>query len=432
MPSRAEIRSGFETALRAVSLVILVWMFWLSLDRSRVEKVVTSTSANLPVALRDWSRAGIAPDRIEARFDSTSETRDLDWLRALKGSGSDVKWSGNLPSIGINVLAVASPRGGWSVNSAASAKSAIQISDEVGPLDSAVAANGGARFSIPSASGSIKAAVGGSRASIALDDSVQVKRVLVLGNAGWEAKFVVAALEEDGWKVDSDMRVAPAVNVTQGSLSPIDTARYSAVIALDGVAASRASELARYVNSGGGVVLAGTTGSLDAFAAIRAGGTGRVQSPSAIESEPGSTTLASLSIIPIAGLSGDAIALERRNGVIAAAARRFGSGRVLQEGYVDTWRWRMGGGDDSPAQHRAWWTKTVASVAYAPHYTRQAASVSDPAPVARLIESLGPSSATSGQSLANAAGSISLWLLFAILSISLLAEWASRRLRGSR
>jgi hypothetical protein len=228
------------------------------------------------------------------------------------------------------------------------------------------------------------------------------------------------------------MHIAPGVNVTQGVLSPIDTARYSAVIALDGVAASRASELARYANSGGGVVLAGATGSLDAFGAIRAGSTGRIQTPSAIESEPGSTTLASLSIVPIAGLRGDAIALERRNGVVAAAARRFGSGRVLQEGYVDTWRWRMGGGDDSPAQHRAWWTKTVASVAYAPHYARQAASASNPAPVARLIESLGPSSTTSGQSLANAAGSISLWLLFAILSISLLAEWASRRLRGSR
>ena len=30
------------------------------------------------------------------------------------------------------------------------------------------------------------------------------------------------------------MRVAAGVNVTQGSLSPIDTARFSAVIALDG------------------------------------------------------------------------------------------------------------------------------------------------------------------------------------------------------
>lgn len=432
MPSRAEIRGGFETALRAVSLIILAWMFWLSLDRGRVEKVVTLSSANLPVELRNWSRAGIAPDRIEVRFDSTPDTRDLDWLRALKGSGSNVKWSGNLPSVGINVLAVASPRGGWAVNSAASTKSAVQISDDVGPLDSAVAANGGARFSIPAASGSIKAAVGGSRASTPLDDSAQVKRVLVLGNAGWETKFVVAALEEDGWKVDSDMRIAPGVNVTQGSLSPIDTARYSAVIALDGVAASRASELARYANSGGGVVLAGAAASLEAFAAMRAGGTGRIQSPSALQSEPGSTTLASLSIIPIAGLRGDAIALERRNGVITAAARRIGSGRVVQEGYVDTWRWRMGGGDESPVQHRAWWTKTVASVAYAPHYLREVASVSNPAPIARLIESLGPSSRTTGRSLANAAGSISLLLLFAILSISLLAEWASRRLRGSR
>lgn len=432
MPSRADIRSGFETALRALSLVILAWMFWLSLDRSRPESVVKSGAANLAAAVRNWSRAGTAPDRINARLESTPDVRELDWLRALEGSGSDVNWSGELPSAAINAQAVASPRGGWSVNTAAPAKSAIQIADDVGPLDSTVAANGGARFSIPSASGAITAMVGGTRARVQLDDSIQIKRILVLGSAGWETKFVVAALEEDGWKVDSDMRVAPGVNVTQGSLSPIDTARYSAVIALDGVAASRASELARYAASGGGVILAGASGSLDAFSSLRAGGTGRVQSPSAIESEPGSTTLASLSIIPIAGLRGDAVVLERRNGVIAAAARRFGAGRVVQEGYVDTWRWRMGGSDESPAQHRAWWTKMVAGVAYAPHYTRQVVASSDPAPVASLIEALGPSSTTRGQSLASAAGSISLWLLFAILSISLLAEWASRRLRGSR
>jgi hypothetical protein len=432
MPSRAEIRGGFESGLRVLSLLILGWMFWLSLERGRPEKIVTLSSANLTSALRDWSRAGIAPDRIDARFDSTPNPRDRAWLRALESSGSDVRWSGDLPSAAINTHAVASPRGGWTVSAAAPSKSSIQLLDDVGPVDSAIASSGGARFLIPSASGSITAKVGGTHARATLDDSVQIKRVLVLGNAGWETKFVVAALEEDGWKVDSDMRVAPGVNVTQGSLSPIDTARFSAVIALDGIASSRASEIIRYANSGGGVVLAGSTASLDAFAAIRAGTTGRVQAPNVTESEPGSMTLSSLSIVPIAGMRSDAIALERRNGVIAAAARRSGGGRVIQEGYVDTWRWRMGGADESPEQHRAWWTRMVASVAYAPHYARPGAVESDAAPVAQLFDALGGPSRMPGQSLANAAGSISLWMLFVILSLSLLAEWASRRLRGSR
>ncbi|HEY0241472.1 MAG TPA: hypothetical protein VGC52_02295, partial [Gemmatimonadaceae bacterium] len=99
-------------------------------------------------------------------------------------------------------------------------------------------------------------------------------------------------------------------------------------------------------------------------------------------------------------------------------------------GYVDTWRWRMSGGDDSPAAHREWWTRLVSSVAYAPTVGAARESV-DNAPNARLIEALGAPSQPAA-SLATAAGSISLWLLFAILSLSLLAEWASRRLRGLR
>lgn len=431
MRSRAEVRGKIETALRAVSLTILAWMLWLSLDRGRPEAVVSARSANLASAVRGWSRAGIAADRIAVQLDSTPSPLEREWLRALRGAGSDVRWSGDLPAAAVSVQAVASPRGGWNVLTAAPGKTRVRIADDIGTLDTADARSGGARFAVPSASGVIHAKVGGTTARAPLGDSVQVKRVLVIGSAGWESKFVVAALEEDGWKVDSDMYVARGANVRQGSLSPIDTSRYSAVVALDGSAASRASEIARYAASGGGVILAGSAGSLDAFTQIRAGAPGRAQSAPALESEPGSTTLRSLSVIPIASLRGDAIVLERRDGIIAAAARRHDAGRVLQEGYLDTWRWRMSGGDASPAEHRAWWTRAVASVAYAPHFASASNVVIDDAPVARLVEALGPSSGRPGSALA-AAGSVSLWWLFALLSFCLLAEWASRRLRGSR
>jgi hypothetical protein len=241
---------------------------------------------------------------------------------------------------------------------------------------------------------------------------------------------VVAALEEAGWKVDADMRVAPTVDVTQGPISPIDTSRYSAIIALDGTAASRASDIIRYVSSGGGLILGGTSGSLDAFASVRPGATGNVQTPSALEGEPGSATLKSLPVLPIVALRSDAVKLESRDGVTTSAARRQIEGRVLQDGHIDTWRWRMSGGDNSPAEHREWWTKAVSSVAYAP-VVRRAEVFNDNAPVTRLIAALGPQSQTS-PSLASHARSISLWLLFAILSLSLLGEWTSRRLRGSR
>ena len=178
------------------------------------------------------------------------------------------------------------------------------------------------------------------------------------------------------------------------------------------------------------MILSGAAGSLEAFVSVRPGATGTVQIPSSLEGEPGSATLKSLPVVPIVALRSDAVRLESRDGVTTSAARRHNQGRVLQDGRIDTWRWRMSGGDNSPAEHRAWWTKTVSSVAYAP-VVQPAEVANDNAPVTRLIAALGPQSQT-GPTFASQAGSISLWLLFAILSLSLLAEWTSRRLRGSR
>lgn len=430
MPSRAEIRGTLELALRATSIAILGWMLWLSLDSGRPELAVSAHSANLASALRDWSSAGVAPDRVAIRLDSTPSRVERDWMRALGHSGSSVSWSGNLPASAVAVHPVASPRGGLTVLVAAPSANRVTIEDELGLIEGATAAGGGALFGVPSAVGRVLAKVGSTRARAVTADSIRLGRVLVLGNAGWESKFVTSALEEAGWKVDAVMRVAPSVAVTQGALSVIDTSRYSAVVALDGSAVSQSSEIRRYVASGGGLVLGGATGSLDAFASLRAGVAGRVQTPSVLDAQPGSTTLESLSLLPIGSLRRDAVRLDVRRGATAAAARRHGSGRVVQQGYIDTWRWRMSGGDNAPAAHREWWTRLVSSVAYAP-IVRSADETADNAPNARLIEALGPPSRPSA-SLATAAGSISLWLLFAILSISLLGEWASRRLRGLR
>jgi len=384
----------------------------------------------LTAALRSWSIAGIAPDRAAIQLDSTPTPAARDWMKALAHSGTQVAWKGNLPPTAVSVQPIASPRGGLRVLAAAPNANRVAINDDLGLIEGASAHSGGASFDVPSASGNLVAITGGSKAKSDPADSIRIGRVLVLGAAGWEAKFVVAALEENGWKVDADMRVAPSVDVTQGSTASIDTARYSAVIALDGSAASRASDIARYVNSGGGLILAGTATSLEAFAGLRAGATGNIQTASILEAEPGTATLKSLALVPIVSLKPDAIRLDSRDGVTTSAARRHNSGRVLQAGYVDTWLWRMSGGDNGPADHRNWWTKSISSVAYAP-VVKEAAVGNDNAPVARLIEALGPQSQTA-TSLASHARSISLWLLFAILSISLLGEWASRRLRGSR
>jgi hypothetical protein len=129
-------------------------------------------------------------------------------------------------------------------------------------------------------------------------------------------------------------------------------------------------------------------------------------------------------------MKGDAVALDRRGNDVAVAARRYLGGRVVQLGYLDTWRWRMSGGENSVAEHRKWWSNVVAGVAYAPALAR--ASVTDNAPVANLVETLGPSTSASKAALASSAAPVSLWWLFALLSMSLLAEWVSRRTRGVR
>jgi len=352
-------------------------------------------------------------------------------MRALNRSGTSVEWKGNLAASAVAAQPIASPRGGIRALAAAPNLNRVSIEDDLGLIEGATAHSGGASFEIPVASGNLVARVGGTRATADPVDSVKIGRVLLIGSAGWESKFVTAALEEDGWRVDADIRVAPSVDVTQGAPASIDTSRYSAVIALDGAAASRASDIARFVSSGGGLVLAGAAGSLEAFSALRAGTPGSVQTPSVLEGEPGSLTRKSLALMPIASLKADAIRLEATDGVTTSAARRHNQGRVLQEGYLETWRWRMSGGDKSPAEHREWWTRAVASVAYAP-VVRGLVSNNDNAPFARLVEAVGPASQAT-TSIGSHARTISLMLLFAAaLAVSLLTEWLSRRLRGAR
>jgi hypothetical protein len=200
------------------------------------------------------------------------------------------------------------------------------------------------------------------------------------------------------------------------------------VIALDASAASRALEIGRYVASGGGLILARGAASIGAFSALRPGTPGRAQSPPGPSSGPVSRR--SLPLVPLVNLRNDAARLEQRGSLTATAARRHAMGRVLHQGYSDTWRWRMNGDDRSVEEHRAWWTNAVASVAH--RDMRAWADTLDNAPLARLVATLGPSSAPRAQSLSSAAGSVPMWWLLAGLIAALLAEWASRRLRGAR
>lgn len=397
-----------EHVLRGVLLVALAVMLWMSLhppvniDGSAIDAHGITTSD-----LANWSRAPLAPKRINVRFDSIPSRVQRVWLGALAGAGSMVSWNGELIPIMAQLEPVARPGGGARVRVAAPVGTSAIISDDVGAVDTAQIANGGGTLTLASNARSIVARANGSAASAAMGDSVLLRKVLVIGAAGWESKFTAAALEEEGWKVDVLARVAPAVEITSGAAASIDTSRYSAVIALDATAEPYAARLTEFVRSGGGLIVA-----------------------------PGAAT--SSAVAPLQAVGPEAVVLEKRGATPTVAARRFGAGRLLQVGYEDTWRARMTGGDSAVTKHRRLWTRLVSDVAYAPRVRGVTDASANPAmlrddvaPMAELtasvrLRSSGNASAITGR------GRID-WtvLLFVILSLTLMGEVASRRFRGA-
>jgi hypothetical protein len=181
---------------------------------------------------------------------------------------------------------------------------------------------------------------------------------------------------------------------------------------------------------GGGVVLARQAASLDAMASLRAGSIGSEEAR--LTTPGGSITLATMPLAPVTSLRNDAVVVERRVGAIALAARRIGAGRVLQSGYEDTWRLRIGGGDESVRDHRQLWNGFVSRVAYAPRAPRPAVTASeDQAPMIGLVAALGPNALSRPATNLSNGRSASMVLLFALFALALFGEIASRRLRGA-
>jgi hypothetical protein len=435
MPSRAEVRVRLEQVLRGVVIVVLAALLWQSLHEQSDSERQSVAARSVRNALAKWSALGRAPSGIHVQMDSMPSPLERAWLGALAGAGSSVTWSGDLPPVMIDAQPVASPAGGTKVIMAAPSGSSVVLRDEVGVIDTVRAESGGAGLTLESAAGLVTARVKGSPASTVSPGSIVLHRILVVGNAGWESKFVVAALEEEGWKVDAFIRVAPGVDVTQGSAVVIDTSRYSAVVALDGAASTYANRIIEFARTGGGVVLAPPAASLDAMAPLRAGTVGRATSEARAVQSGGAVTLATLALSPITSLRSDAIPLERRAGAVAIAARRIAAGRSLQLGYEDTWRWRMGGGDGAVRDHRLWWTGLVSSVAYASRFPRATTiAPTDEAPMIGLVAAVGPASPAG--SILTGSGSPPDWpdwpaWLFALLALALVGEVGSRRLRGT-
>jgi hypothetical protein len=270
------------------------------------------------------------------------------------------------------------------------------------------------------------------RARVSPAPRPRAKQVVVLARAGWEGKFVAAALEQRGFTIAARFSVRPDTAVRQGIPTRFDTAQVGVVVALDATAAAYADALSAFVQHGGGVILGPEAARAAAFAALRTGATGPRLTPELL-TIPDSAPRRALPLEPITVLSATSVGIERRGSLVAVAARRVGIGRVVQVGYDDTWRWRMTGPEGSEKAHRGWWAGLVAAASPQAVPTAFDGQSAGDAPAARMVAALGPADPAVASLAPSAPPSKPglPWWWGAVALAALLGEWASRRLRGA-
>ena len=438
----ASLRVHFERAARVLAFVALLAAWWLtgrpsaSNAAANNEAVNTTDPARIAELVADPSRTSL---HVNLRDVPNATSRAV--LHAAREAGLSVAWRANeaspsLAPLAVSVSPLADPRGGMTVRVSAPDGSALSLADSLGWLDSAVVANGGVAWPLDGSTRELTVTNGATVARAKPLAISPVKRVRLFAAPGWEARFTMRALEDAGWSVDALFSIAPRVGVTAGEPSAPDTSRYAVVVALDSTAWPSAAAISTFVRNGGGLVLFPGAASGGALAGVRVGAVG---APSA--GIPSSLALAApregLLMRPIAALHRDAVVLERSarpGNPVVMAARRVGSGRVLQVGWENSWEWRMLGGDEAVAQHRDWWRELL-------HRSARVSLVSgtepwplpgDAAPYADLVVRLGaPSNVLAGsEAFTMTPAPPSPWL-FVVAALALLAEWWSRRLRGA-
>lgn len=416
----------YERVLRALAFALIAFAIWPAFTARESGRTVIAMASSLERDLPSIESA--RPAAVHVVMDAPTTPAERDALAAVAHAGTRVTWGG----VAVPPLAAVAERArepGGPVHIALTSSAAVALSDGLAPLDTidASAAALGATVGIGAPSGAIVARSGGARAPLGVPPAPALLPVLVVGRAGWEAKFAVAALEEAGWTVDERLFVAPGADVTQGASLAVDTSHFSAVVVLDTVLGSVGPQLRRFVHDGGGLVLmAGAANARDVRAiAPAAAGARRIAASHAFDV---AAPVNAMPVFPLDSVRADAVPLSTRGQLLTSAARREGAGRVLQAAYDETWRWRMQGGADAVAAHRAWWSRMVGSVAAAPRGDADVSASGEGAPLARLVDALGP--ATAAVPASSAARQLPAWILPALL-ICLLAEWGSRRWRGA-
>ena len=419
-------RAVVETMLRVVSVAAMATLavrFWVGVPGGQLE--ATASTPTLDSALAAWSRS--APRRATLRASSTPDATQRDWLLALRRTGSELAWTAE-DTIGSALVVEPAPLGEGLSRLAllGTPERTVLLSDRLGRVDSIRIGRTGAAWVRLRPLGTIRAELSNSSPVTTERDSLVAKPLLLLGSAGWEAKFVAAALEEDGWSVSSRMTVAPGAVVRQGSAATIDTASYGAVIVIDSVSPIDAGVITRFVNEGGGLLASGPGVRHPSLRGLLPRQSGEI--PGVLGGLQGPYPRSGLNTRALVSFERNVV-FERRNGAVIVSALRVGSGRVVAAGYDDTWRLRMVPADErAPVAHREWWSSMAGNVVQTRLVPRETPPV-DEAPHASTVAALG-APLPPRQPPDDASPFPWDALLAAAGAVALLGEWLSRRLRG--
>jgi hypothetical protein len=428
LPQVPPWRAGIEWAARAIAIGAVLWGIGTVWRGDRPHRDTVLVQRDLPSALVTWT-TGTPPADLRVVLASAPDASTRAWIAALARAGMRVRWEPNdsatLAGTAVSVEPIPNPAGETRVAVAAPPGTRIALHDAVGPIDTMTATGVGAIFEGPPLIGLSSVLAAGAVARAAPGDSLMLRHLLVLGQAAWEPKFLVRALEEAGWTVDVRLTVAPRAAVRQDVPLALDTAHYAAVIVVGDSGPTSPQALVAYVRAGGGLVLVDRAAPGLPSLAVGAAGSPRDDSSAARAGEASGSEF-----VPITSLQPGGVPIERRGAQIVVALRRVGAGHVEQIGYRDTWRWRMAGGDSGITMHRRWWVARVADVAYAPRIPLASPVDVDPAPLAAWYGQFGsPTRVSAG--MPAPPWSPSLAWLFTTALVALLVEWTSRRIRGA-
>ncbi len=419
-------------------MALLLWHF-LTPEMARRDQLRVGSDGRLNESLA--ALVSSASDTIDVQLRASPDARTRAVLRALRGSGRRLQLTSEraLTPVAVSVQAEWRASGGTRVQTVGADSVPAVIGDGAGIIESAILASAGTQFRTGPVQGVLRVGTGAASAAASpvVARAPQSARVLVVGEATWESRFLIAALEEAGWPVDAAVSLSPKVTVTSGSGRVPSRDKQSIVVLLPGASRSTMGALPDFVSMGGGLVIVGDAARSAGLASLRAGSPGATIAGE-VGAESGTDARQGLDLVPIATLVNGGVPLELRNGRIAIAARRVGAGRVVQVGYQNSWLWRMAGNDDAPLAHRRWWTDILSGVVPQTAPMKRLSldaehDTLDAAPIAALARDVGiprirPSSVRT-TSRTFIASLDPRWLLGVAL-LSMLASWLLRRWRG--